>query len=75
MRFELFPHPHDGLKDAKGEFRANHRSHLHNPFETVLNAIHPGRDDPLDGVWNLNLRGLPAQHILIILPLDGTIFQ
>ena len=53
--FELLSHAGDGLQDAKGELPADHRGHLHDPLEVLLQPVHAGGDDPLDGVGHLDL--------------------
>ena len=56
--FQLLPHPGDGLQDAEGEVPADHRGHLHDPLQVLLQPVHPGGDDPLDGVGNGHFRKL-----------------
>ena len=73
--FQFFSQPRDPFQDAKSKVPADHGCKLHGPFEVILQPVHPGGDDPLDGVGDLNVRELPAQNILIVFPLNGAVFQ
>ena len=73
--FELLSHSGDGVEDAVGKVSPDDGSHLHGPLEVILQAVHAGSDDPLNGIGHLDIGGLCAQNILMIFPLNGAIFQ
>ena len=58
--FEILSHPHNCLKYSKSKFSPNHRGHLHYPFETILQAVHTSRDNPLNRIGDLYIRGFPT---------------
>ena len=60
MGFEFLSHAGDRLEDAKRKVSADDGCHLHCPLEILFQPIKSGRDDPLYGVGDLNVRGLPA---------------
>lgn len=60
MGLKLFLHLRDGLKDTKGKFSSNNRSHMHDPFKAFIQAVNTGGDDSLNGIGNLDIGGSSA---------------
>ncbi len=75
MGFKLFLHTCDGLQNTKGKVPPDHRCYLHCAFEVVLQTVYTGCDNPLYSIRDLNVARFLAQHILMVLPLNGTIFK
>ena len=69
--FQVFFHLRDGLEDAKGELPADHGGDVHDSFETFVEAVDTGGDDPLDGVGDLDVGELPGEDV-VILSLSGS---
>ena len=73
--FQVLPHAGDHLQDAEGEVPPDDGGELHGPLQVLLQSIHAGRDDPLDGVGDLDVGGLLVENETMILLLDGAVLQ
>jgi len=66
MGLQVSLHAGYSLEDGEGEVPADDGGDLKGSFEVLLQAIHAGRDDPLDGIGDLDLGGFPGQEIPVI---------
>ena len=75
MGFQPFLHLGDRLEDAEGELTADDGGNLHDPFQVLLQAVHAGRDDPLDRIGDLDVGRFSVEQVAIVLLFDRAVLE